>query len=57
MRYLSTRPDDQAHRERLRELAAVRRRFGYRRLHVLLNREGIVLNHKKLRRISGRRRA
>jgi putative transposase len=29
----------------------VRRRFGYRRLHVLSNREGIVLNHKKLRRI------
>src|SRR5690606_21282523 len=46
-----TRPDDHAVRERLRELAAVRRRFGYRRLHVLLDREGIMLNHKKLRRI------
>jgi putative transposase len=35
----------------LREIAAVRRRFGYRRLHILLRREGIMLNHKKLRRI------
>jgi hypothetical protein len=38
-------------RLRLRELAAVRRRFGYRRLHVLMQREGFVLNHKKLRRL------
>ena len=38
-------------RARLRELAAVRRRFGYRRLHILLTREGIVMNHKKLRRL------
>jgi putative transposase len=29
----------------------VRRRFGYRRLHILLRREGIVMNHKKLRRL------
>src|SRR3546814_10801447 len=32
-------------------MAAERRRFGYRRLHILLNREGIRLNHKKLRRL------
>jgi putative transposase len=38
-------------RERLRELASIRRRFGYRRLHILLTREGIVMNHKKLRRL------
>jgi len=36
---------------RLRELAAVRRRFGYRRLHILLRREGIMLNHKKFYRL------
>lgn len=30
---------------RLRELAAVRVRFGYRRLHVLLRREGWKVNH------------
>jgi putative transposase len=34
-----------------RSIAAVRRRFGYRRLHNLLPREGIALNHKKLRRL------
>ena len=50
-RYRSIRPDDVALRTRLRELAAVRRRFGYRRLHVLLRREGLMLNHKKLRRL------
>lgn len=32
-------------------LAAERRRFGYRRLHILLRREGIQLNHKKLLRL------
>ena len=52
VRYRSSRPDDAAVRARLRELAAVRRRFGYRRLHILLTREGIVMNHKKLRRLS-----
>jgi hypothetical protein len=38
-------------RVRLREIAAVRRRFGYRRLHILWQRGGLILNHKKLRRI------
>ena len=33
------------------ELAAIRRRFGQRRLRILLRREGIVMNHKKLRRL------
>src|SRR5665213_2559171 len=68
MRYRSVRPDDAALRARLRELAAVRRRFGYRRLMILLRREGTFMNHKKLRRLyqeerlqvrrrSGRKRA
>jgi putative transposase len=51
VRYRSSRPDDAAVRARLRELASIRRRFGYRRLQVLLRREGIVMNHKKLRRL------
>ena len=50
-RYRSTRPDDGAIRQRLRDLAGERRRFGYRRLHILLRREGIKLNHKKLYRL------
>jgi len=51
IRYRSRRHDDSAIRARLQELAASRRRFGYRRLHILLRREGAQLNHKKLRRL------
>jgi putative transposase len=51
VRYRRRRPDDGVLRSRLRELAAERRRFGYRRLHILLRREGLHMNHKKLRRI------
>jgi putative transposase len=50
-RYASRRPDDAPIRQRLRELALERRRFGYRRLHLLLRRESIMLNHKKLYRL------
>jgi putative transposase len=38
-------------RERLRGLAAERRRFGYRRLGILLEREGVSMNKKKLFRL------
>ena len=51
MRYRSIRPDDAALRSRLRELASQRRRFGYRRLLILIRREGTHVNHKKLRRL------
>ncbi len=51
VRYRSRRPNDAALRSRLRELASERRRFGYRRLLILLRREGLLLNHKKLRRL------
>ncbi len=42
---------DELLRKRLRELAGERRRFGYRRLGILLAREGLHANHKKLYRI------
>jgi putative transposase len=51
IRYRSRKPDDGVVRIRLRELAAIRRRFGYRRLDILLRREGTRMNHKKLRRL------
>jgi putative transposase len=51
LNYRSKRPDDSTVRQRLRELAAERRRFGYRRLGWLLAREGHVMNRKKLYRI------
>lgn len=44
-------PDAPALRARLRELAGVRGRFGYRRLGILLEREGIEMNHKRLYRL------
>ena len=51
VRYCSRRPGDEGIRERMRSLAAERRRFGYRRLHWLLGREGVTMNHKKFRRL------
>jgi putative transposase len=50
-RYASKRPADGAIRTRLHLLAGERRRFGYRRLHILLAREGVLLNHKRLFRL------
>jgi len=49
----ATKPDPEAAvlRDRLTELAATRRRFGYRRLHALLRREGVAVNHKRLYRL------
>ena len=47
VRYRSRRADDGELREKLRELAHQRRRFGYRRLHILLRRDGVVINRKK----------
>jgi putative transposase len=36
---------------RIKEICATRVRYGYRRVHVLLRREGWLINHKKARRI------
>jgi putative transposase len=51
VRYRSRRAADAALRTRMRELAAERRRFGYRRLHVLLRQEGLVRNRKRTQRL------
>jgi putative transposase len=52
MRYRSRGRDRNGHlRQRLRELAAQRQRFGYRRLLALLRREGMQVNHKRVHRI------
>jgi putative transposase len=49
--YRARRPDDAGVRERLRELANERRRFGYRRLAVMLKRDGRRMNLKKVYRL------
>jgi len=53
LRYRSIRDRQDALRQRLRELAAVRVRFGYRRLTVLLRREGWRVNAKRVYRLYG----
>ena len=50
-RYRSRRDPQVELRMRLRDLAAVRVRYGYRRLHVLLRREGWPVNHKRTYRL------
>jgi len=50
-RYAGGRPTHRVVRERLRALAGERPRWGYRRLAVLLAREGHVLNHKLVHRL------
>ena len=50
-RYRSKRDDDAGLRKRLVELSSERRRFGYRRLHILFEREGWHVNWKRLYRL------
>lgn len=49
--YRSRRPDDAPLRRRLHELAATRITFGSRRLHILLRRDGLRVNYKKVHRL------
>lgn len=51
LRYQRGSDRDEEIRGRLRALAEKRRRFGCRRLHLLLRREGLVINHKRTERI------
>ncbi len=51
VRYRSIRPDDADLRDAIRKVAAERRQFGYRRIHIMLARQGIEMNQKKLRRL------
>ena len=50
-RYQSIREDPVALRMRLKELAAARPRYGYRRPHILLVREGWKVNRKRIHRL------
>ncbi|WP_220150133.1 IS3 family transposase [Marinobacter pelagius] len=52
MRYQSQRsPEERELTERIKTIAFERRRFGYRRVHQLLRREGAEVNHKKVYRL------
>jgi putative transposase len=50
-RYVSQRPDQAALRQRIVELSCTRVRYGYKRIHVLLKREGIRVNKKRVHRL------
>jgi len=50
-RYQRQGRDEAGLRKRLKELATERRRYGYRRLTVLLRREGQAVNHKRVYRL------
>ena len=49
--YRSRRPEQATLEARIREICETRVRYGYRRVHVLLRREGWLINQKKTRRI------
>lgn len=51
IRYSSTKPDELLLRGRITSIAHEKRRYGYRRIHMVLKREGTTVNHKKLFRI------
>jgi len=44
-------PDHSAIRDAMKEVAGKRRRFGYRRIGIMLERQGMIMNHKKLYRL------
>ena len=50
-RYRSCKVDQAALENRIKEICETRVRYGYRRVHVVLRREGWIVNHKKVRRI------
>ena len=43
--YRSRRPEQAPLRHRIKEIAVIRVRYGYRRIHTLLQREGWTVNH------------
>ncbi len=51
MHYRARRPDDAPVRRRLHELARDRPSFSAKRLHMLLRRDGLRINHKKVHRL------
>lgn len=53
MLHYTPRPSDDTLQQRLIEIARERRRLGYRRLHILLEREGFDSNHRHVHRLAG----
>ncbi|ADI37994.1 integrase [Waddlia chondrophila WSU 86-1044] len=51
VRYSSRKQDETALITKIKQIAYEKRRFGYRRIHMILKREGVKVNHKKVYRI------
>lgn len=51
IRYVSHKSEEELLKGRITAIAHEKRRYGYRRIHMLLKREGVNINHKKLFRI------
>jgi len=51
IRYRSRKKDDSILVSKIKQIAYEKRRFGYRRIHMMLKREGLIVNHKKVYRI------
>jgi putative transposase len=49
--HYQNRRDDRVITQRIREIAETRIRYGVQRIHILLRREGWLINHKKTHRI------
>ena len=50
-RYQCRRPPDDALRRHIREIAETRLRYGFQRIHILLRRHGMKINHKRVHRL------
>jgi len=51
VRYVSHKTEEELLQEKITSIAHEKRRYGYRPIHVLLKREGVNINHKKLFRV------
>jgi len=51
VRYKIRRPDDTELSEKIKKIAFEKKRYGYRRIYILLRREGLKTNHKRVFRL------
>ena len=50
-RYCSKRESEENLKQEIKKIAYEKRRFGYRRIHMMLKRNGLIVNHKRVYRI------
>jgi len=50
--HYKAKPDDNPQiRQRLKDFSGIRHRWGYRKMHEILRREGIIINHKRTEKL------